>query len=103
MTKIQQTSKETLEKEYKKLVQHVKDHYFIIKSSKRNKYWEIGCWLGKEPTGKLFRNRLVETNKQTQSLEQLAKDMYEYLYTNKGSEITKKDYERQTTNPINQK
>jgi len=78
------------EKQRIELIQHVKKHYFINKVDKNN--WEIGCWLGKEPTGRLFKMKYLGMLKYGEQLTQLANDMWDFLYTEKGEDIIKKEY-----------
>lgn len=88
--------------EYIKLAQHVENNYFV-KWNREKEQWEVKCWLGEEKTGILFSVSInqIQYNKKGEPfspdlmfpagldtmLGKLVKDMYEFLYTSKESEL----------------
>lgn len=82
-----------LEKERQKLKEHV-DRNHESRWIKKGQ-WELKCWLGKRPTGRLFRTILTDGENIEAGRWQLANDMWDYLFTEKGERIIRAEYERE--------
>lgn len=59
----------------------------------------MSCWLGKEPTGRLFTIEYKDGADLDERFKKLADDMFDFLHTLKGEEIYKqelykKEYDR---------
>ena len=88
--------KNLLEKERIKLIQHVNNNYscqYKRKTKKRDGYYLVSCWLGKNPTGQLFTVEQETAFGLDESLAQLANDMWDFLFTPKGEQIIRKEHE----------
>ena len=87
---------ETAREKYRtQLKNHTRKHFFI-KQEGRSECWKVSCWLGKEPTGRLFEiNHSYKEQNLNDSLDQLANDMWTYLFTKTGEEIMKAEYEKE--------
>ena len=91
--KAERVADKSREKYRTKLKQHVKKHNFLKENNRHG--WEMGCWLGKEPTGRLF---MVKASADKMGdMTQLANDMWDFLFTPKGEEIMRAEQERGET------